>query len=79
MINKISHTWYARNTNYNIRSMWSDVWNVSYNELRILNQVSYDHRSYERNLSKELSKFFLTTVTGVWRKKQNFLGDPRSC
>ena len=30
---------------------WSDVWNVSYIELRIWNQVSYDHRGYQRNLS----------------------------
>ena len=30
---------------------WSDIWNVSYIELRIWNQVSYDHRSNERNLS----------------------------
>ena len=28
-----------------------DIWNVSYIELRIWNQVRYDHRSYERNLS----------------------------
>ena len=27
--------------------MKSDIWNVSYIELRIWNQVSYDHRSYE--------------------------------
>jgi len=26
--------------------MWSDIWNVSYIELRICNQMSYDHRSY---------------------------------
>ena len=31
--------------------MWSDIWNVSYIELRIWNQLSHDHRSYERNLS----------------------------
>ena len=31
--------------------MWSDIWNVSYIELRIWNQVSHDHRSCERNLS----------------------------
>jgi len=28
----------------------SDIWNVSFIELRIWNQVSDDHRSYERNL-----------------------------
>ena len=33
------------------KTMWSDIWNISYVELRIRNQVSYDHRSYERNLS----------------------------
>ena len=32
-------------------ALWSDIWNISYVELRIWNQVSYDHRSYERNLS----------------------------
>ena len=31
--------------------LWSDIWNVSYIELQIWNQGSYDHRSYERNLS----------------------------
>ena len=31
--------------------LWSDIWNVSYIELQIWNQESYDHRSYERNLS----------------------------
>ena len=30
---------------------WSDIWNVSCIKLRIWNQVSYHHRSYERNLS----------------------------
>ena len=30
---------------------WSDIWNVSYIELRIWNQVSHDHRIFERNLS----------------------------
>ena len=32
--------------------MWirSDIWNVSYIELHIRNQVSYDLRRYERNL-----------------------------
>ena len=30
--------------------------NVSYIELRILNQVSYDHRSYECNLSSCVQK-----------------------
>ena len=28
--------------------MGSDIWNVSYIELRIWNQVSYDHRSYKQ-------------------------------
>ena len=32
-------------------SFWSDIWNVSYIELRIWNQVSYDLRSYERILN----------------------------
>ena len=36
--------------------MWSDIWNVSYIELRICNQVSHDHRSYERNLSNCVEK-----------------------
>ena len=30
--------------------MWGYIWNSSYIELRIWNQVSYDPRSYERNL-----------------------------
>ena len=30
--------------------MSNDIWNVSYIELRIRHQVSYDPRSYERNL-----------------------------
>ena len=29
---------------------WSDIWNVSYIELRMWNQVSHDPRSYELNL-----------------------------
>ena len=37
-------------------TMWSDIWNVSYIELRIWNQVSHDHRSYERNLSNCVEK-----------------------
>ena len=28
-------------------SVWSDIWNVSYIELQIWNQVSYDLRSYD--------------------------------
>ena len=36
--------------------MWSDIWNVSYIELRIWNQVSYDHRSYECNLRNCVQK-----------------------
>ena len=35
--------------NYIKLFLWSDIWNVSYIELRVWNQVSYDHRSYERN------------------------------
>ena len=31
--------------------MWSYIWNISYIELRMWNQVGYDPRSYERNLS----------------------------
>ena len=34
----------------------SYIWNVSYIELRIWNQVSHDHRSYERNLSNCVEK-----------------------
>ena len=29
--------------------LWSHIWDISYIELRIWNQVSYDHYSYERN------------------------------
>ena len=36
--------------------MWSDIWTVSYFELRVWNQVSYDHRSYDRNLSNWLER-----------------------
>ena len=36
--------------------MRSITWNVSYIELRIWNQVSYNHRSYERNLSNCVKK-----------------------
>ena len=36
--------------------MWSDIWNVSYIELRIWNQVSHDHRSDECNLSNCVEK-----------------------
>ena len=32
-------------------TLWSDIWNVSYIELRIWNRVSYEHHSNERNLS----------------------------
>ena len=34
-----------------LSSVWSDIWNVSYIELQIWNQVSHDHGSFERNLS----------------------------
>ena len=34
-----------------VEDFWSDIWNVSYIELGIWNQVGYDLRSYERNLS----------------------------
>ena len=37
--------------NSNSYGLWSDIWNVSYIELRIWNQASHDHRSFERNLS----------------------------
>ena len=37
-------------------TMRSDIWNVSYIELQIWNQVSYDHCSYEHNLSNCLLK-----------------------
>ena len=37
-----------------IVTVWSDTWNVSYIELRIWNQVSYDLHSYERNYVKQL-------------------------
>ena len=36
--------------------MWSDTWKDSYIELGIWNQVSYDHRSYEHNLSNCVQK-----------------------
>ena len=39
---------------YRLNSSWSDIWNISYIKLRIWNQVSYDHRSYERNVIKQL-------------------------
>ena len=32
--------------------IWSYIWNISYIDLRMWNQVSYDPRSYERNLCK---------------------------
>ena len=32
--------------------MWSDIWNVSYIELRSWNQVSYNHCSYEHNFKQ---------------------------
>ena len=46
--------------------MWSDIWNVSYIELRIWNQVTYDHRRYERNLSNCAWKS--QDFTGVWTR-----------
>ena len=36
--------------------MKSDIWNISYIELQIWNQVSYDYGSYERNLSNYVYK-----------------------
>ena len=46
--------------------MWSDIWNVSYIELRMWNQVSYDPRSNERNLSncvyRSLKKFITARI-----------------
>ena len=40
----------------NEKCFWSDIWNVSYIEQRIWNQVSHDHRSYGRNLSNCVEK-----------------------
>ena len=48
--NKISHptlTWWAAASFYKCKV----IWNISYIELWIGNQVSYDHPSYERNLT----------------------------
>jgi len=36
--------------------MWRDIWNVSYIELRIWSQGSYDHRSYGHSLSNCVQK-----------------------
>ena len=51
-----NETWAFLSTKTTIIIMWSDIWNVSYIELRIWNQVSHDHRSYERNLSNCVEK-----------------------
>ena len=50
--------------------MWSDIWNVSYIELRIWNQVSYDHRSYERNRVKQsrIEAWKSQDFNGVWTR-----------
>ena len=50
--------------------MWSDIWNVSYIELRILNQVSHDHRSYECNLEEEeyIEAWKSQDFNGVWTR-----------
>ena len=60
--------------------LWSDVWNVSYIELRIWNQVSYDHRSKYFN-SNYIHKwwprndsfvFVLTILTSLTFKQKLF-------
>ena len=51
---KSENSW--KSTNRPFLVLWSDIWNVSYVELRIWNQVSHDHRSYERNLSNCVEK-----------------------
>ena len=44
-------SWSFVSSNHPVKNGWSDIWNVSYIGLRISNQVSYDHRRGERNLS----------------------------
>ena len=51
---KSENSW--KSTNRPFLVLWSDIWNVSYVELRIWNQVSHDHRTYERNLSNCVEK-----------------------
>ena len=49
--------------------LWSDIWNVSYIELRIWNQVSYDHHSYERNFKQLRIKAWKSQdFNGVWTR-----------
>ena len=54
--------------------MWSDIWNVSYIELRIWNQVSYDHRSYERPSCECRATQKLRNSSVVYHKTKNSFG-----
>ena len=49
--------------------MWSDIWNISYVELRSWNQLSYDHRSYERNFKQlRIEAWKSQDFNGVWTR-----------
>ena len=50
--------------------MWSDIWNVSYIELRIWNQVSYDHHMQLRTQFKQLriEAWKSQDFNGVWTR-----------
>ena len=57
--------------------MQTDKWNVLYVELRIWNQVSYDHRSYERNFKQwRVEAWKIQDFSGVekGKKGQDFNG-----
>ena len=46
--------------------MWSDIWNVLYIELRIWNQVSYDHRSWTQFKQFRIEALKSQDFNGVW-------------
>ena len=49
--------------------MWSDIWNVSYIELRIWNQVSYDHRSFWTQFKQLRTEAWKSQdFNGVWTR-----------
>ena len=50
-------------------AIWTDVWNAWYIELRIWNQVSYDHRSYELQFKQlHLEAWKSQDFNGVWTR-----------
>ena len=53
-------------------NLWSDMWNISYIELRIWNQVNYDHRSYERKFKQlRIEAWKSQDFNGIWTRTRD--------